>query len=79
MNTEELMKQQREIEVMQEKYKKFVGEQKIGVSDGNSSQGNFSESNLGKKLESGRVITIKSNKYYDAKEGVMKKQNYNYN
>ena len=73
MNTEELMKQQREIEAMQEKYKKFVGEQKIGVSDGNSSQGNFSESNLGKKLESGRVITIKSNKYYDAKEGVMKK------
>ena len=50
MNTEELMKQQREIEAMQEKYKKFVGEQKIGVSDGNSSQGNFSESNLGKKL-----------------------------
>ena len=73
MNTEELMKQQRELEAMQEKYKKFVGDQKLNTSDGNSSQGNISESNLGKKIENGRVITIKSNNYYDVKEGDIKK------
>ena len=73
MNTEELMKQQREIEAMQEKYKKFVGEQQINGNDANSSQGNISESNFGKKLENGRVMTIKSNKYYDIKEGDIKK------
>ena len=72
MNTEELMKQQREIEAMQEKYKKFVGEQQIG-NDANSSQGNISESNMGKKIENGRMMTIKSNKYYDVKEGDIKK------
>ena len=72
MNTEELMKQQRELEAMQKKYKEFVGEQQIN-NDGNRSQGNISESNLGKKLENGRVITIKSNKYYDVKEGDIKK------
>ena len=72
-NTEELMKQQRELEAMQEKYKKFVGEQQITGSDANSSQGNISESNLAKRIENGRVITIKSNKYYDVKEGDIKK------
>ena len=73
MNTEELMKQQRELEAMQEKYKKFVGEQKIDGSDGNSSKGNISETNLGKRIENGRVITIKSSNYYDVKEGDIKK------
>ena len=63
MNTEELMKQQREIEEMQKKYKEFVGEHQIS--------GNNSE--FVKKLENGRVITIKSNQYYDAKEGDIKK------
>ena len=63
MNTEELMKQQREIEEMQKKYKEFVGEHQISGND----------SEFVKKLENGRVITIKSNQYYDAKEGDIKK------
>ena len=63
MNTEELMKQQREIEQMQKQYRDFVGEHQIS---GNNSD-------FVKKLENGRVITIKSNQYYDAKEGNIKK------
>ena len=63
MNTEELMKQQREIEEMQKKYKEFVGEHQISGND----------SEFVKKLENGRVITIKSNQYYDAKEADIKK------
>ena len=72
MNTEELMKQQRELEAIEKKYKEFVGEQNITSSDGNS-QGNMSGGDFGKKIENGRIITIKSNKYYDVKEGDIKK------
>ena len=72
MNTEELMKQQRELEAIEKKYKEFVGEQNITSSDGNS-QGNMSGGDFGKKLENGRIITIKSNKYYDVKDGDIKK------
>ena len=63
MNTEELMKQQREIEEMQRQYRDFVGEHQISGND----------NEFVKKLENGRVITIKSNQYYDAKEGDIKK------
>ncbi len=70
MNTEELMKQQRELEAMQKRYKEFVGEQQI---DERRTQGNISDNNMAKKIENGRVITIKSNKYYDVKEGDIKK------
>ena len=73
MNTEELMKQQKELEAIEKKYKEFVGEQQISSSDGSNTQGNISGSNIGKKIENGRVITIKSNKYYDVKEGDIKK------
>jgi hypothetical protein len=69
MNTEELMKQQRELEAMQKRYKEFVGEQQI---DERRTQGNITD-NMAKKIESGRIITIKSNKYYDVKEGDIKK------
>ena len=72
MNTEELMKQQRELEAIEKKYKEFVGEQNITSSDGNS-QGNMSGRDFGKKIENGRIITIKSNKYYDVKDGDIKK------
>ena len=63
MNTEELMKQQREIEEMQKQYRDFVGEHQISGND----------SEFVKKIEKGRVNTIKSNQYYDAKEGDIKK------
>lgn len=63
MNTEELMKQQREIEEMQKQYREFVGEHQISGND----------SEFVKKIEKGRVNTIKSNQYYDVKEGDIKK------
>ena len=65
MNTQELMKQQKEIEQMQKQYRDFVGEHQISGND----------SEFVKKLENGRVITIKSNQYYDAKEGDIKNNN----
>ena len=46
MNTEELMKQQREIEEMQRQYRDFVGEHQISGND----------NEFVKKLENGRVI-----------------------
>ena len=63
MNTEELMKQQKEIEEMQKQYREFVGEHQISGND----------SEFMKKIEKGRVNTIKSNQYYDVKEGDIKK------
>ena len=63
MNTQELMKQQKEIEQMQKQYRDFVGEHQISGND----------SDFAKKLENGRIMTIKSNQYYDSKEGDIKK------
>ena len=48
MNTEELMKQQREIEEMQKQYREFVGEHQISGND----------SEFVKKIEKGRVRAI---------------------
>ena len=63
MNTEELMKQQKEIDEMQRQYKEFIGEHQISGND----------SEFLKKIEKGRINTIKSNQYYDVKEGDIKK------
>ena len=64
MNTEELMKQQKELDEMQKQYKDFIGEHQIS--------GNTND--FVKKIENGRVITIKSSQYYDSKEGDIKKE-----
>ena len=57
------MKQQRELDEIQKKYKEFVGEQDINDSKNNIiSQKNKTGNNFGKKIESTKIISIKSNK-----------------
>ena len=65
INTEIIMKEQRDLDDMQKKYRDFVAEHQIS---GNNND-------LLKKIENGRVITIKSSQYYDSKEGDIKKEN----
>ena len=48
---------------MQRQYKEFIGEHQISGND----------SEFLKKIEKGRINTIKSNQYYDVKEGDIKK------
>ena len=69
-NTEELMKQQREIDMMQQKLKDYVGDQQISSSEMNSMG---TSSNFAKKMDEGRNLAIKTKKYYDIKEGNIKK------
>ena len=65
INTEIIMKEQRDLDDMQKKYRDFVAEHQIS---GNNND-------FVKKIENGRVITIKSSQYYDSKEGDIKKEN----
>ena len=73
INTEELMKQQRELEDIQKRYKEFVGEQEIDNSDVINSQRNKIGNNFGKKSDEEKIVSIKMTKHYDGKKGNIKK------
>ena len=68
-NTKEFMRQQNEIDKMQQNFRERVGEQ--ASSSEMNSLGN--SSNFIKKIDEGRNLTIKTKKYYDVKEGNIKK------
>ena len=65
-NTKEFMRQQNEIDKMQQNLRERMGDQTDTNNLGNSS-------NFIKNIDEGRHLTIKSKKYYDVKEGNIKK------
>ena len=70
LNTEELMKQQRELEEIQKKYRDFVGEQDLNENGINiiDSQKNKTGNNFTTKIDSNKRIKIKTNKFYKTKK-----------
>ena len=65
-NTKEFMRQQNEIDKMQQNFRERMADQGETSNLGNSSD-------YIKKIDEGRNLVIKSKKYYDVKEGDIKK------